>query len=473
MNELWFCAILLTYVFALPEMCSSQKIWPSTIGPVQTVSETYEVPCPRTSPMLTAIPKHDYCTNNKQYFGGTTSVVYMELCIPDSDYPNVPEGSSDKWTSTCTWYCSSCPAGTSFYYQGITDDEYRVSGPKCQACNDNEWSAENSKVCTLCPPDTGTPKGKPGTSVDDCKPLGGCCSKVSGTCEDTVASDCTPGKKWTEGQLCGSKDCPNCKQLSTSGTCYFYQRCLEESYNCGDAGYPIGYGQKYCIIFSYLLNDPTTSPKFKSWLESTLVCLQTSLVGFVDANGPTCDNIKQIAFDSHPACYAQKENSVCDLTTDEQLLTFGAVDFADLLSLGSAKQAVVTLYKCGVTNGKPVDTLLDVVSAAATLLDPRTRSFITYRYGVKPFEILLKTVADVAHSDKVVMSKLSKVIVDKKKSLSCPQCTLPMGGYNLCVRKPNCTINKPTKKPTKKPTRKLTKKATNKQTKKSYIRSKI
>ena len=44
--------------------------------------------------------------------------------------------------------------------------------------------------------------------------------------------------------------CPNpAAEASIPNDCGFYKDCLEATFNCGEKGYPIGYGYKYCNRF--------------------------------------------------------------------------------------------------------------------------------------------------------------------------------------------------------------------------------
>ena len=43
-----------------------------------------------------------------------------------------------------------------------------------------------------------------------------------------------------------SQDCP---QLAESGNCTFYSSCVEDQIPCGDLGYALNYGRRYCEAF--------------------------------------------------------------------------------------------------------------------------------------------------------------------------------------------------------------------------------
>ena len=49
-----------------------------------------------------------------------------------------------------------------------------------------------------------------------------------------------------------SQDCP---QLAESGNCTFYSSCVEDQIPCGDLGYALNYGRRYCEAFGAHYNN--------------------------------------------------------------------------------------------------------------------------------------------------------------------------------------------------------------------------
>ena len=45
-----------------------------------------------------------------------------------------------------------------------------------------------------------------------------------------------------------------CQAYIDSNNCDFYRDCVETRANCGEDGYPLGYGYKYCQRFADLSN---------------------------------------------------------------------------------------------------------------------------------------------------------------------------------------------------------------------------
>lgn len=88
--------------------------------------------------------------------------------------------------------------------------------------------------------------------------------------------------------------------LVDSQTCSWYPLCLEEKYECGKTGYPIGYGYKYCNKFGQL----KTFPQARLWIEATLVCLKQRLTPtLADDKTMSCHELRNTAFATHPLCY--------------------------------------------------------------------------------------------------------------------------------------------------------------------------
>lgn len=106
------------------------------------------------------------------------------------------------------------------------------------------------------------------------------------------------------------------------GQCTFYAQCLEVQYHCGEDGYPLGYGQKYCDKFNTVLQSSPEqfSSKAIKWTLDTMQCLQRALVTDVIQSQLAdnvlcpymdCHKVQEIAFESHAACYL--DNGICSL----------------------------------------------------------------------------------------------------------------------------------------------------------------
>lgn len=99
----------------------------------------------------------------------------------------------------------------------------------------------------------------------------------------------------------------------------------------------MSYAVNYCN--KYLASALSFSPEGREWIQSVLVCLQRALVPSLSSK-PSCQRLKEIAFDSHPRCYTEPK-SICDLPTDDWWRVFGVV-WKGLLSVPGMKQVSYT-----------------------------------------------------------------------------------------------------------------------------------
>lgn len=140
-----------------------------------------------------------------------------------------------------------------------------------------------------------------------------------------------------------------CQSTIENFSCEFYKLCLEDKYDCGPDGYPVGYGYKYCSKFVSFLNDFSESGQ--NWIHGTLICLKKALVPLIDNSDTTCQVIHDAAFASHPHCYV--ENGFCELFLDPiHILTnvkglLEVYEIRDLAQPISFKQILQTVGLCG------------------------------------------------------------------------------------------------------------------------------
>ncbi|RDB27688.1 hypothetical protein Hypma_003254 [Hypsizygus marmoreus] len=116
--------------------------------------------------------------------------------------------------------------------------------------------------------------------------------------------------------------------------CAFYADCLESQYHCGEAGYPIGYGEHFCEKFGAQRGE--LSERGQSWMLNTMHCLQTQLVPEATGAtvGVTCDSLEKKAFESHAGCYVK--NGLCTLPLTDWL---AIVHIVGLKTLFESKEA--------------------------------------------------------------------------------------------------------------------------------------
>lgn len=149
----------------------------------------------------------------------------------------------------------------------------------------------------------------------------------------------------------GSFTCPDscdelCKPISCENPphnqCLFYSQCIEDKKKCGEAGYAINYGQKYCLKF---LENSNLSDPGQKWRDSTLVCLQKKLVQvYKEPEKYTCEQIKESGFNSHVGCYTQDEASFCNLPLiDFEEILVNILELKDIISWDGVKQGYKVL----------------------------------------------------------------------------------------------------------------------------------
>jgi hypothetical protein len=78
-----------------------------------------------------------------------------------------------------------------------------------------------------------------------------------------------------------------------------------------------------------------------------MLCLQQRLVPFVQApNDVACGEVTDAAFDSHPECYTQANNSICFLPLSDTTTVVKTIESDDLLSGRSTKQMASVVQTC-------------------------------------------------------------------------------------------------------------------------------
>jgi len=126
-----------------------------------------------------------------------------------------------------------------------------------------------------------------------------------------------------------------------------FYRCAElhadGGQGCGPDGYLIGYGARYAERF-YQRARPRMSPRGRQWIDDVLVCLQRTLRESIDAS-TSCEEIRDIAFDSHPICYV--DAGFCRLPVLDVLHVVWTIDASDWFGTDAARQAVRTAIACG------------------------------------------------------------------------------------------------------------------------------
>jgi Stanniocalcin family len=127
-------------------------------------------------------------------------------------------------------------------------------------------------------------------------------------------------------------------------TCSFYPNCLEAHEHCGPDGYAIGYGLKYCNLFTNAKSKMSSSGQ--EWVTNTMLCLQNALVPYGTGQQTlSCPALKTFAFDTHPNCYVN--SGVCLLPPSDWEIIVGTVSLSELFgSLDALKATMQTVEGC-------------------------------------------------------------------------------------------------------------------------------
>jgi hypothetical protein len=139
---------------------------------------------------------------------------------------------------------------------------------------------------------------------------------------------------------CG-EDCSECPESAhcqdecrnPTHSCGFYRHCAEPVAQCGAAGYPLHYGERNCNKF--VRNSGDFSAAGQQWIQSTMNCLQRALVPLLQGC-PTCSTLHQVAFDSHPDCYAG--SGICSLDCWDVAMVLSTIGRDLFSSLGQGAQ---------------------------------------------------------------------------------------------------------------------------------------
>ncbi len=139
------------------------------------------------------------------------------------------------------------------------------------------------------------------------------------------------------------------------GSCEYYSCIEEERLSCGDTGYALGYGKRFCEKFSAIKFFPSFPNNERivfpvagnDWRDSVRTCLQEELEDyFFTSDAPKdCSTLRAFAFDSHPSCYTSGP-SFCGLKPQSVIRIGLTIGFKDLLTSESLKQIADTAALC-------------------------------------------------------------------------------------------------------------------------------
>ena len=136
--------------------------------------------------------------------------------------------------------------------------------------------------------------------------------------------------------------CPIVDRNAIAGHEATFYQCAEQTLSCGPDGYLIGYGTRYAERF-YRKTRPWMSSAGKKWIDATLVCLQEKLHERIDST-TSCEDVRTIAFDSHPECYV--DSGFCSLPLTDWFAVASTIDGKDWVSQDALRQVTKTAHEC-------------------------------------------------------------------------------------------------------------------------------
>ena len=136
-------------------------------------------------------------------------------------------------------------------------------------------------------------------------------------------------------------------------SCDFYQ-CREGRHQCGDDGYYLGFGYKYCQ--EYIELTPTFKPETQRWMADVRLCLQEELAAL--SENRMCKDAMNFAFDSHSKCYM--EAGVCSLPLSEFYQVLKVIK-GNVLLPKIFFEGIEIMYYCAVINDE-LDEYMEIFS---------------------------------------------------------------------------------------------------------------
>ena len=192
---------------------------------------------------------------------------------------------------------------------------------------------------------------------------------------------------------------------SPDGTdCGWYRQCLAKRFPCTghQAEYAISYGEKFCNLYTH--SPLEFSPKALEWINATRKCLQVALVPLLHLCRvqPTCDDISEMAFESHVPCYVRPYQgfSVCTLSPADWARIFWTIKSSFLPGsfLETLKASLVTAANCPGVWSKALAKKLFSIGVRVWNLIPKIRSKRAAADTLSDDELAHAVVLDISSS---------------------------------------------------------------------------
>lgn len=118
---------------------------------------------------------------------------------------------------------------------------------------------------------------------------------------------------------------------------------VEEKFECGEEGYPVGFGYKNCMSFNNAKKYGKFNAAGKKFIGCTVDCLIKSIQN-ISETVSTCDEVKTDAFDSHVECYLKC--NFCKICSSNFFALANTYDWSDFFSVLAMKQVAQIIAKC-------------------------------------------------------------------------------------------------------------------------------
>uniref|UniRef100_A0A915ESA2 Uncharacterized protein n=1 Tax=Ditylenchus dipsaci TaxID=166011 RepID=A0A915ESA2_9BILA len=145
------------------------------------------------------------------------------------------------------------------------------------------------------------------------------------------------------------KQMEQCNEVGCAG-----YKCFESLCNCGQQGYLLAYGDKYCYRFHEDDIFHSFDQAGQQFIHCTAQCLLDDMQDYVQTKiSPQlveqkvdCDHLKETAFESHVDCYLKC--NFCTICQTNKIALWHTYDLTDFLNWLAIKKLFTTIYKCGI-----------------------------------------------------------------------------------------------------------------------------
>lgn len=124
-----------------------------------------------------------------------------------------------------------------------------------------------------------------------------------------------------------SEACADLVSLEGCAACDYYRcRDAQAAGQCGDDGYYLGFGYRYCLRYAQV-TEPRMSDEGQAWSAANRACLIESL----EANVPDSDDCHALidaGYGTHAGCY--RETGFCNLSLPDIQRVVNAIDVLDV-----------------------------------------------------------------------------------------------------------------------------------------------